>query len=67
IQDFQEIQLREAASFNSNVQTCMREIRRLSSSLMEVVYVVNYIVLYDLCVQQGGLDKGDSLSNIKKE
>ena len=66
VQDFQGIQLREAANFNSNVQTCIREMRRLSSSLMEVVYGITYIALYDLCIQQGGLDKGDSLSNIKK-
>ncbi len=62
--DFQEVQLRAAAEYHSNVLDCIKEMRRLSPVIMTSVDVMSYVALYDLCVQQGGFDKGDTLSNI---
>ena len=64
--EFQIIQLDEAARFHSNVQKCLQEMRRMSPELMQRVCVLTYVALYDLCVQQGGLDKAETLSNITK-
>ncbi|WP_413703690.1 hypothetical protein [Pseudomonas sp. Pseusp16] len=62
---FQEIQLREAASYHSNVQRCIRDMRAISPSIMNEVGVLTYVALYDLCVQQGGLEKGRTLLEIR--
>ncbi|NMX84946.1 hypothetical protein HBO11_05215 [Pseudomonas sp. WS 5010] len=64
VPDFQEVQLRAAAEYHSNVLGCIKEMRRLSPVIMTSVDVMSYVALYDLCVQQGGFDKGDTLSNI---
>jgi hypothetical protein len=62
---FQEIQLREAASYHTNVQRCIKDMRAISPSLMKEIDALTYITLYDLCVQQGGLEKGNTLIDIK--
>ncbi|WP_156465522.1 hypothetical protein [Pseudomonas sp. Leaf48] len=64
-QEFQEIQLREAASYHSNVQRCIRDMRAISPSIMNEISVLTYVALYDLCVQQGGLEKGSTLLEIR--
>jgi hypothetical protein len=66
VPNFQKIQLREAAKFHSNVEACVKVMRSLSPLLMAKVSVISYVALYDLCVQQGGLDKGQTLKNIEE-
>jgi hypothetical protein len=64
IPKFQNIQLEEAAVFHSNVKRCITEMRKLAKHLIERVDVLTYVALYDLCVQQGGLAKGETLIKI---
>ncbi|MFJ3468455.1 hypothetical protein [Pseudomonas sp. NPDC090201] len=65
VEAFQEVQLREAARFHDNVEGCVIEMRRLFPSLMVRVELRTYVALYDLCVQQGGLNRGKTLENIR--
>ena len=64
---FQTIQLEAAASYHNNVIGCVSLMRRVCPLLMEHVGVLTYVALYDLCVQQGGLAKGDTEINIRKK
>jgi len=66
VAEFQEIQLHEAAGFHANVKTCIEAMRNFSFSLMERVSIQSYVALYDLCVQQGGLDKRLTLQHIEE-
>ena len=63
---FQDIQLNAALEYHDNVMTCIRLMRGIAPSLMRNVLVVTYAALYDLCVQQGTIDKGSTLGNIER-
>ncbi|WP_174938462.1 lytic transglycosylase domain-containing protein [Burkholderia lata] len=57
---FQKIQIQEAAKYHNDILRCLRFLRGLRPDLMEVVQLVTYCALYDLCVQQGDLSKASN-------
>ena len=62
---FQDIQLDAALEYHENVMKCIRLMRGIAPNLMQDVLVVTYAALYDLCVQQGTIDKNSTLDNIR--
>lgn len=59
---FQEIQLNAALAYHENVVQAITLMRGVAPELMHEVHVGTYAALYDLCVQQGTIDKGGSFA-----
>ncbi|KLJ01983.1 hypothetical protein WQ56_03805 [Luteimonas sp. FCS-9] len=63
---FQEIQLNAVLDYHENVVTAIGMMRGIAPDLMQEIHVGTYAALYDLCVQQGTIDKGGSLASIRQ-
>ena len=63
---FQEIQLNAVLDYHANVVKAIDLMRGIAPDLMQEVHVGTYAALYDLCVQQGTIDKGGSLASIRQ-
>ncbi|OOV89144.1 hypothetical protein MF4836_34355, partial [Pseudomonas sp. MF4836] len=66
IKKFQEIQIQEAAKYHENVRRCIDFMRGVRPELMREINALTYVALYDLCVQQNGLLKGNTTSRIEE-
>ena len=64
VEAFQAIQLQGALEYHDNVMECIRIMRRIAPDLMREILVTTYVALYDLCVQQGSIDRGQTVNNI---
>lgn len=63
---FQEIQLNAVLDYHQGVVNAIVMMRGIAPDLMEEVHVGTYAALYDLCVQQGSIDKGGSLATARQ-